>query len=82
MRRSAARLFDALARPLWPGEIVVDDSPLSQSEILADVPIVGYGAFPKTGLVSLDPKKQRWAVDETVFYEAAGADVDFQNRVA
>jgi hypothetical protein len=62
-------------------QIVVDDAQLSKNEILAEVPMVGYGAFPKGGFVSLDPKKEHWALDGTVLYEAAGADLDFQIEV-
>jgi hypothetical protein len=61
-------------------QIVVDDAALSTSEILAEAPVVGYRAFPKNGLVSLDPKKDRWAVDGAVLYGAAAADVDFQQQ--
>ena len=61
-------------------EIVIDDTPLSTQEILAEVPIVGYRALPKGGLVSLNPKKDQWALDGTVLYDAAEADVDFQKQ--
>ncbi len=62
-------------------QIIVDDAPLSTTEVLTEAPVVAYRAFPKGGLVSLDPKKERWALDGTVLYKAAGADTEFQKQV-
>jgi len=62
-------------------QTVVDDTTLSASEVLAEVPVVGYRAFPKGGLVSLDPKKDRWALDGALMYKAAAVDLDFQQQI-
>jgi len=61
-------------------QIVVDDQPLNPSDVLVSAPLVGYRAFPKSGLVYLNQDKV-WAVKGNVFYDAAVADIDFQNQV-
>lgn len=57
-------------------QIVIDDAPLTQDEILAEVPIIGYRSFPKEALVALDPKKDQWAIDGAILYAAAANDPD------
>jgi hypothetical protein len=57
-------------------QILIDDAPLNPQEIIAEVPIFGYRSFPKQALVALDPKNDKWAIDGTIFYDAAANDPD------
>jgi hypothetical protein len=57
-------------------QIVVDDAPLRQQEILAEVPIIGYRSFPKDAIIAINPSKGEWAIDGKIFYDAAANDQD------
>src|SRR6266851_4930469 len=60
--------------------VLIDDSPLSQDEILAEAPMIGYRPFPKNALIPLDSLQNRWALDAAVLYDAAANDTDLKQR--
>jgi hypothetical protein len=57
-------------------QIIVDDAPLAQREILADVPVIGYRSFPEGAIIAINPSKDEWAIDGKIFYDAAANDKD------
>ena len=61
-------------------QIVIDDSPLSADDIFVTVPLIGYRAFPKGGIVSVG-LGDRWTLNGDVVYRAALADFAFQKDV-